>query len=125
VGDEPAPVCDGLPVLASALGAKSPRRLPRWLGQLVAGEAATVMMTEARGASNTKAKRARLAVALSELAAGLRQGPWLSDVGGAASGVSCETLAVVRPGLRRSPAMSGSSQCDAVCELGQAVWDRG
>ena len=32
-------------------------RVPRWLGRLIAGEAATVMMTEIRGASNAKAKR--------------------------------------------------------------------
>jgi 2-alkyl-3-oxoalkanoate reductase len=57
VDDEPAPVRDWLPVLASALGAKPPWRVPRWLGRLVAGEAATVMMTEIRGASNAKAKR--------------------------------------------------------------------
>jgi 2-alkyl-3-oxoalkanoate reductase len=57
VDDEPAPVREWLPVLASALDAKPPRRIPRWLGRLVAGEAATVMMTEARGASNEKAKR--------------------------------------------------------------------
>ena len=46
-----------LPVLASALDAQPPRRVPRWLGRLAAGEAATFMMTEARGASNAKAKR--------------------------------------------------------------------
>jgi 2-alkyl-3-oxoalkanoate reductase len=57
VDDEPAPVREWLPVLASALDAKPPRRVPRWLGRLLAGEAATVMMTEARGASNEKAKR--------------------------------------------------------------------
>ncbi len=57
VDDEPAPVREWLPVLASALDAKPPRRIPRWLGRLAAGEAATLMMTEARGASNTKAKR--------------------------------------------------------------------
>ena len=57
VDDEPAPVREWLPVLASALGAKPPRRIPRWLGRLAAGEAATAMMTEARGASNEKAKR--------------------------------------------------------------------
>ena len=57
VDDEPAPVREWLPVLASALGAKPPRRIPRWLGRLAAGEAATVMMTEVRGASNEKAKR--------------------------------------------------------------------
>jgi len=55
--DEPAPVREWLPVLASALGAKPPRRIPRWLGRLAAGEAATVMMTELKGASNEKAKR--------------------------------------------------------------------
>jgi nucleoside-diphosphate-sugar epimerase len=57
VDDEPAPVREWLPVLASALGAKPPRRIPRWLGRLAAGEMATLMMTEARGASNEKAKR--------------------------------------------------------------------
>jgi 2-alkyl-3-oxoalkanoate reductase len=57
VDDEPAPVREWVPALAIALGAKPPRRLPRWLGRLAAGEAATVMMTEIRGASNAKAKR--------------------------------------------------------------------
>jgi len=57
VDDEPAPVREWLPVLASALGAKPPRRVPRWLGRLAAGEMATVMMTDVRGASNAKAKR--------------------------------------------------------------------
>jgi nucleoside-diphosphate-sugar epimerase len=57
VDDEPAPVREWLPALAEALGAKPPRRLPRWLGRLLAGEAAAVMMTQIRGASNTKAKR--------------------------------------------------------------------
>jgi nucleoside-diphosphate-sugar epimerase len=57
VDDEPAPVREWLPVLAKALDAKPPRHIPRWLGRLAAGEAATVMMTEARGASNAKAKR--------------------------------------------------------------------
>src|SRR5215207_275614 len=57
VDDEPAPAREWLPVLANALGAKPPRRVPRWLGRLLAGEAATLMMTEARGASNEKAKR--------------------------------------------------------------------
>jgi 2-alkyl-3-oxoalkanoate reductase len=57
VDDEPAPVREWLPVLASALDAKPPRRIPRWLGRLLAGEAATAMMTEAKGASNEKAKR--------------------------------------------------------------------
>jgi nucleoside-diphosphate-sugar epimerase len=57
VDDEPAPVREWLPVLASALDAKPPRRVPRWLVRLAAGEAATVMMTDVRGASNEKAKR--------------------------------------------------------------------
>jgi nucleoside-diphosphate-sugar epimerase len=57
VDDEPAPVREGLPVLASALGAKPPRHVPRWLVRLIAGEAAVIMGTESRGASNAKAKR--------------------------------------------------------------------
>jgi 2-alkyl-3-oxoalkanoate reductase len=57
VDDEPAPVREWLPVLAGALDAKPPRRIPRWLGRLAAGEAATLMMTDVRCASNAKAKR--------------------------------------------------------------------
>jgi nucleoside-diphosphate-sugar epimerase len=57
VDDEPAPVREWLPAAAEALGARSPMRLPRWLGRLAAGEAAVVMMNEVRGASNAKARR--------------------------------------------------------------------
>ena len=57
VDDEPAPVAEWLPAVANALGARPPRHVPRRLGRLLAGEAATVMMTEVRGASNAKAKR--------------------------------------------------------------------
>jgi hypothetical protein len=57
VDDEPAPVREWLPVLAQALGAKPPRHLPTWLARLLAGDAVTVMSTEARGASNARAKR--------------------------------------------------------------------
>jgi 2-alkyl-3-oxoalkanoate reductase len=57
VDDDPAPVREWLPALASALDAKPPRRIPRWLARLAAGETATRMMTDVRGASNEKAKR--------------------------------------------------------------------
>jgi nucleoside-diphosphate-sugar epimerase len=57
VDDEPAPVSEWLPVLAAAVGAKPPHRIPAWLGRLAAGEAAVSMMTKVRGSSNAKAKR--------------------------------------------------------------------
>jgi 2-alkyl-3-oxoalkanoate reductase len=57
VDDEPAPVREWLPVLAEVLGAKPPRRVPRWLARLFAGEAVVMMGTDSRGASNAKAKR--------------------------------------------------------------------
>ena len=57
VDDEPAPVAEWLPAAASAVGAKPPRHVPRWLGRLVAGEVGVVIMTDVRGASNAKAKR--------------------------------------------------------------------
>jgi 2-alkyl-3-oxoalkanoate reductase len=57
VDDDPAPVSQWLPYLASALGAKPPMRAPAWLGRLLGGEMTVAMMTELRGASNEKAKR--------------------------------------------------------------------
>jgi nucleoside-diphosphate-sugar epimerase len=57
VDDDPAPVAEWLPALAQSLGAKKPMRVPRFIGRLFAGEAGVAMMTDARGASNTKAKR--------------------------------------------------------------------
>ncbi len=57
VDDEPAPVAEWLPALARRLGAPAPMKVPRFVGRLFAGEAGLVMMTEYRGASNSKAKR--------------------------------------------------------------------
>ena len=57
VDDDPAPVAEWLPALAQTLGAKTPMRVPRFIGRLFAGEAGVVMMTDARGASNAKARR--------------------------------------------------------------------
>ena len=55
--NEPAALHEWLPVYAEALGAKPPRRVPRWLARLVAGKFAAEMSTTLRGASNEKAKR--------------------------------------------------------------------
>lgn len=68
VDDEPAPVAEWLPALAQRIGAPTPWRVPRFVGRLFAGEAGAVMMTEIRGASNTKAKR--------ELGWAPRHGSW-------------------------------------------------
>jgi nucleoside-diphosphate-sugar epimerase len=57
VDDEPAAVGEWLPAVAEAVGARPPRHIPRVVARLLAGEVATVMMTETRGASNAKAKR--------------------------------------------------------------------
>jgi nucleoside-diphosphate-sugar epimerase len=54
--DEPATVAEWLPFLAHALGGKPPVHVPKWLGRLLAGPAAVIMMTEAHGASNRKAR---------------------------------------------------------------------
>jgi nucleoside-diphosphate-sugar epimerase len=56
VDDEPAPVREWLPALADAVGAKPPRHVPTWLARGLAGPAAVMMMTDARGASNAKAR---------------------------------------------------------------------
>jgi 2-alkyl-3-oxoalkanoate reductase len=53
--DEPAPVRDWLPDLASAIGAKAPRHVPRWAGRLL-GAHVVQLMCDSRGASNARAK---------------------------------------------------------------------
>jgi nucleoside-diphosphate-sugar epimerase len=57
VDDDPAPVSAWLKALASALGAKPPHHIPMWLARFLIGEQGIMFMTEARGASNLKAKR--------------------------------------------------------------------
>lgn len=58
VDDEPAPAAEWLPHLAECAGARPPLRVPVWLARWLAGEQAVVIMTEGRGFSNAKAKRA-------------------------------------------------------------------
>jgi nucleoside-diphosphate-sugar epimerase len=57
VDDDPAPTSEWLPYLAETIGAKPPRRIPTWLGRILAGEVPVSMMTQSRGSSNAKAKR--------------------------------------------------------------------
>ncbi|HEX2028300.1 MAG TPA: NAD(P)-dependent oxidoreductase [Nitriliruptorales bacterium] len=57
VDDDPARVAEWLPALTRMLSGKKPRRVPRFVVRLAAGEFGVLMMTEARGASNAKAKR--------------------------------------------------------------------
>jgi 2-alkyl-3-oxoalkanoate reductase len=57
VDDEPAPMCEWLPAMADALGARPPRRVPSWLAGLIAGQGMVTMAAESRGASNAKAKK--------------------------------------------------------------------
>jgi nucleoside-diphosphate-sugar epimerase len=57
VDDEPAKVGDWIPLLAEAVGAPRPFKLPVALAQLLAGSYGVRMMTQAQGASNALAKR--------------------------------------------------------------------
>jgi nucleoside-diphosphate-sugar epimerase len=57
VDDDPAPVREWMPALASAVGAKPPRRVPAWLARPLAGSYGVQVMTGAQGASNARAKR--------------------------------------------------------------------
>jgi nucleoside-diphosphate-sugar epimerase len=94
VDDEPAPAREFLPVLAEALGAKPPRRFPTWLARLIAGEAAVVMSTDARGASNAKAKR--------ELGWSLRHPSWREGFPAVYSALAVADGAKPRPAPRAS-----------------------
>jgi nucleoside-diphosphate-sugar epimerase len=57
VDDDPAPAAEWRPAIADAVGAKPPRHVPTWLGRLAAGDVGATMMTQARGASNARARR--------------------------------------------------------------------
>ena len=57
VDDEPAPLSEWLPYLASCAGAKPPMHVPRWLALLLAGKVPVIMATEGRAFSNAKARR--------------------------------------------------------------------
>jgi len=95
VDDEPAPVRDWLPALARAVGAKPPRRVPRWVGRVAAGEAGVVLMTEIRGASNAKAKR--------ELGWTLEHPTWRDGFAAAYGGATANERpsGALRPGYER------------------------
>ncbi len=54
--DEPAPLHEWLPVLADAVGAKRPRRVPALVARLVAGPIAVHFATTLRGNANTRFK---------------------------------------------------------------------
>ena len=53
----PRRCASGCPVLARVLAPSRRAAFPRWLARLFAGDAAVMMGTESRGASNAKAKR--------------------------------------------------------------------
>jgi nucleoside-diphosphate-sugar epimerase len=55
--DEPAPVSTWLPYLAEQVGAKPPMRVPAGVGLVLAGRVPVQWMTEARGSSNSLARR--------------------------------------------------------------------
>ncbi len=105
VDDEPAAAYEWLPEMARTLGAKPPRRVPRWLARMLAGEAVVMMATESRGATNEKAKR--------ELGWTLRYPSWrqgFADTYGSASHGSgprateaSATAALRAPGRRLAP----------------------
>jgi nucleoside-diphosphate-sugar epimerase len=57
VDDDPAPVAEWLPYLAKVAGGQPPRRVPAWLGRLLAGEFVVAEMTTSRGSSNQKARK--------------------------------------------------------------------
>ena len=83
-----------LPVLGQVLDAKPPRRLPKWLARLVAGEANVIMATESRGASNAKAKR--------ELGWTLRYPSWRKGFPASYSAISATGAPKPQPAARTS-----------------------
>jgi hypothetical protein len=80
------------------LGAKPPRRFPRWLARLFAGGAVVMMGTESRGASNAKAKR--------ELGWELRYPSWRQGFVAAYASTASAERREPDPGARPSDSLS-------------------
>ncbi len=57
VDDDPAPVADWVPALATAVKAPKPFHVPAAVARLLAGEYGVTVMTQGQGASNELAKR--------------------------------------------------------------------
>jgi 2-alkyl-3-oxoalkanoate reductase len=57
VDNDPAEVAVWLPELANVLGAKPPLHFPAWVGRLAVGALGLLLMNEAHGAANAKARR--------------------------------------------------------------------
>lgn len=57
VDDDPAAMRDWLPAYAAAIGAKKPRRVPRWLARIATNSFIAGAAVELRGAANAKATR--------------------------------------------------------------------
>jgi nucleoside-diphosphate-sugar epimerase len=57
VDDDPAPMSDWMPALATATGAPSPMRIPTVLARIVAGNFGVSAMTRSQGATNALTKR--------------------------------------------------------------------
>jgi nucleoside-diphosphate-sugar epimerase len=55
--DDPAEMREWLPEYAEAIGARQPRRVPRFIARLAAGKFGLFMSTGLQGATNAKAKR--------------------------------------------------------------------
>jgi nucleoside-diphosphate-sugar epimerase len=56
VDNRPLPVRKWLPAYAEAIGAKSPRRVPKWLARMTVGPIPTHLSTTLDGASNLKVR---------------------------------------------------------------------
>ena len=57
VDDDPAPIREWLPEYASALEARPPRKVPKFLARIAGGRLGVYMLTGLQGATNEKAKR--------------------------------------------------------------------
>ena len=73
VDDEPAPVREWLPALASTIGARPPRHVPRFVGRLMGEHIVVDDVRDPRRVEREGARRPRLEPGLADLARGLRR----------------------------------------------------
>jgi nucleoside-diphosphate-sugar epimerase len=116
VEDEPAPIREWLPHYAETLGAKPPRRVPRWAGTAPRREDGRRDVDRAsRRLEREGPTRARLAAGVGTLARGLQAGAALREEPRRSSRCRFRVISIARPFAPSHPGWTSNGRAGPTC----------